>query len=249
MPGEVGMLVGGRYRLDKIVGEGGMGRVWRGYDLRLNRKVAIKEIDLRKQLPQDHAELMARMRREAEAVAQLNHPGIITIYDMVEHEGAPWIVMEFVSGPPEPPVSQALSAGQAEPDAEPGAPSLGAELAEKGRLPWRLAAEIGAQIASGLVEAHKAGIVHRDLKPANILLSPKRGAVIIDFGIAQIIDATTSITSTGVRVGTPLYMAPEQLDGKHVGSPADMWTLGVTLYAAVEGRLPFNAPELPGFRS
>ncbi|WP_438317345.1 serine/threonine-protein kinase [Streptomyces sp. HUAS TT3] len=213
-----GALIGGRYQLLDLIGQGGMGRVWRGRDETLGREVAVKQVLLPQGIgDEQRAVLLQRVMREARAAARLNHPGIITVHDVVEHEGAPAIVMEYVTGT-----------------------SLGAAVAGEGGLPVRRVAEIGALMLKALVRAHASGTIHRDLKPDNVLLSDDR-VVITDFGIAHVSDATMTLTHTGTVIGTPAYMAPEQLEGEPPTPATDLWSLGATLYSAVEGRPPFSA--------
>ncbi|MBF9069229.1 WD40 repeat domain-containing serine/threonine protein kinase [Streptacidiphilus fuscans] len=216
-----GALVGGRYRLVELVGQGGMGRVWRGFDETLHRDVAVKEVLLAADVGESARwQVIQRATAEARAAARLQDPGIVTVHDVVEQEGVPWIVMEYIAGT-----------------------SLGALLDREHRLVWRRAAEIGVSVAEALAHAHAAGVVHRDLKPDNVLLAGGR-AVITDFGIARILDATTRLTSTHAVVGTPQYMSPEQLQGQDVTAASDMWALGATLFTALEGRAPYDGPTL-----
>lgn len=212
-----GALIGGRYQLVELIGQGGMGRVWRGRDRALERDVAVKEVLLPQGLTGGEREhFLQRVAREARAAARLNHPGIITVHDVVEHEGAPVIVMELVTGT-----------------------SLGALIAQDGALPVQRVAEIGAAMLKALQLAHGAGIIHRDLKPDNVLLMGDR-VIITDFGIAHMADATTALTRTGAVIGTPAYMSPEQLEGKPPAPAGDLWSLGATLYSAVEGAPAFH---------
>ncbi|MGA5552962.1 bifunctional serine/threonine-protein kinase/ABC transporter substrate-binding protein [Streptomyces lavendulocolor] len=215
-------LIAGRYQLVERIGQGGMGRVWRGIDQQLfGREVAIKEILFPPGMDDgDRSTLLRRFTGEARAAVTLSHPGIITIHDVVEHDGAPVIVMEFVRGQ-----------------------SLAAAIREQGRLPVHRVAEIGSAMLDALTEAHEARIVHRDIKPDNVLLTKDR-VVLTDFGIAHLADATTKLSHSGVVIGTPHYMPPEQLEGKRPTPANDLWALGATLYHAVEGHPPFDADGL-----
>ncbi|MFE5535944.1 bifunctional serine/threonine-protein kinase/ABC transporter substrate-binding protein [Streptomyces sp. NPDC056519] len=215
-------LIAGRYQLVERIGQGGMGRVWRGLDQHLfGREIAVKEILFPPGMDDgDRAALVRRFIGEARAAVTLSHPGIITIHDVVEHNGAPVLVMELVRGQ-----------------------SLAAAIRDDGRLPVRRVAEIGAAMLDALAEAHRARIVHRDIKPDNVLLTKDR-VVLTDFGIAHLADATTRLSHSGIVIGTPHYMAPEQLEGKRPTAANDLWALGATLYHAVEGHPPFDAEGL-----
>ncbi|GAA4942730.1 hypothetical protein GCM10023224_26520 [Streptomonospora halophila] len=214
---EPGRLLSGRYRLTELIGEGGMGRVWEGVDELLDRPVAVKELLIPPQLPAAEVEVLrTRMLREARHAAQLSHPSIITVFDVVEIDERPWIVMELVRGP-----------------------SLGSLIKSGGAFEPERAAGIGAQVAAALSLAHERGIVHRDIKPANVLIARGDRAVLTDFGIAHL-EGSSHLTSTGLLVGSPSYLAPEQAHGKPATPASDIWALGVTLYQAVEGTTPFH---------
>ncbi|GIH73726.1 hypothetical protein Plo01_01550 [Planobispora longispora] len=211
-----------RYQLQAPLGEGGMGVVWRAWDELLHQPVAVKEVTLPASLPAPERERrLRRTLREARMAARLrNHPGIVTVYDVVEQDGLPWIVMELVDGP-----------------------SLAEVIRTGGRLPEARAAGLGHQVISALAAAEAAGVVHRDVKPANILLKNGR-ATLTDFGIAAAAHDDSGATGSGPLIGTPAYLAPEQLDGRPATAASDLWAVGVTLYQAVEGRRPFERESM-----
>ncbi|WP_344836041.1 serine/threonine-protein kinase [Actinocorallia longicatena] len=210
-----GDLVNGRYRLVEVIGTGGMGRVWRALDEMLDREVAVKEVLLPPGLVGEQREQVnKRSVREARSAARLSHPGIITVHDIVMHQDAPMIVMEYVPGPS---LAEAVEAG--------------------GRMSVARVVEIGLIMAGAVKEAHALGVVHRDLKPQNVLLAPGR-VIITDFGIARLVGDAT-LTRSGAIMGTPAYMAPEQAHSPVATPEGDIWSLGATLYSAVEGRPPF----------
>ncbi|HEX8928271.1 MAG TPA: serine/threonine-protein kinase, partial [Actinomycetota bacterium] len=209
-------LIADRYALAVPIGQGGMGVVWRAQDTLLGREVAIKEVRLPPTIPDsERSSMRARVLREARAAARLNHPGVVTLYDVINEQGHAFIVMELIN-----------------------APTLAQVVAQQGPLEPRRAARIGAQVAAALAAAHQAGIVHRDVKPANVMVLGD-SARLTDFGIARV-KGDPKLTSTGLIVGSPAYMAPEQASGAAAGPEADLWGLGATLYYAVEGRPPFE---------
>ncbi|WP_161149469.1 serine/threonine-protein kinase, partial [Streptomyces sp. SID4982] len=212
-----GQLVAGRYRLTDSIGSGGMGRVWRAHDEVLHRKVAVKELTAALYVSEsDQHILLARTRAEARAAARINHSAVVTVHDVLEHDGRPWIVMELVEGE-----------------------SLADAVKERGRIEPREAARIGLWVLRALRAAHTAGVLHRDVKPGNVLLGRDGRVLLTDFGIAQI-EGDSTITRTGEVVGSVDYLAPERIRGHDPGPASDLWALGATLYTAVEGRSPFR---------
>ncbi|MEV7318917.1 serine/threonine-protein kinase [Streptomyces sp. NPDC093970] len=222
--GEAVRLVAGRYRLEARLGRGGMGVVWRATDQLLGRRVAVKELTVDDSLPDDDARLRRdRTLREAQAVAQLHHPHIIVVHDVVEEGERPYIVMELVVGG-----------------------SLADLISRNGPVDAGEAARIGIALLSALRTAHTAGVLHRDIKPANVLVETATGRVVLtDFGIAQVAGATT-LTETGSFVGSPEYTAPERMSGSRSGPASDLWSLGVLLCAALSGESPFRRDSLGG---
>jgi serine/threonine protein kinase len=209
-----------RYRLDGELGSGGMGVVWRAWDDRLNRKVAVKEVLIPDGMPPAEAELLhERYLREARAAARLRHPAVVGVYDVISEAGRVWIVMELIQ-----------------------ARDLAALLRTDGPLEPQRAAKIGLQLLDALDAAHTAGVLHRDVKPANVLICDDDRAVLTDFGVASV-TGDTSLTRTGQLIGSPAYLAPERVTGGKVGPPTDLWSVGCTLYAAVQGRPPFARDE------
>ena len=234
----------GAYRIDARIGEGGMGEVYRAHDAKLGRDVAIKV------LPREYArdaERLARFRREARALAALNHSNIAAIYGLEESGGTPGLVMELVPG-------ETL-----------------AERIKKGPVPLREALEIAQQIATGLEHAHEKGIIHRDLKPANVKITAAGTVKLLDFGLAKAFvgegsgpqpDSTDDVsthdllrsqppagpsaapTASGIILGTPAYMSPEQARGQQVDKRTDIWALGCILYEMLTGRPAFSGPTI-----
>jgi eukaryotic-like serine/threonine-protein kinase len=193
-----------------------MGTVWRARDELLDRDVAVKEVQISPALsPADRASAYERTLREAKIAARLNHRGMVTVYDVVESDGRPWIIMELVH-----------------------ARSLDQVLAQDGPLPPARAAAIGQQLVSALASAHAAGVLHRDVKPSNVLLTPDGRAVLTDFGIATF-EGDAQLTQTGMVMGTPAFTAPERIRGEAASPASDLWSLGATLFAAVQGHGPY----------
>ena len=210
-------LIGGRYRVGEHLGQGGMGRVWEAEDVVLQRRVAVKAVDLPPHLSSEDREgLRTRVLREARTAARIDHPSSVRVFDVLEDGDRIHVVMELVA-----------------------APTLESLVARDGPLEPARAAALGLGLLGALDAAHAAGIVHRDVKPANVMMLDEGGVKLADFGIASAKD-DTRITAAGLVLGTPSYMAPEQAEGRTAGPPADLWSLGALLYYAVEGVAPFE---------
>ncbi|MCX4669317.1 serine/threonine protein kinase [Streptomyces sp. NBC_01381] len=210
-------LLSGRYRLGEVLGRGGMGTVWRAKDETLGRTVAVKELRFPSSIDEDEKRrLITRTLREAKAIARIRNTSAVTVYDVVDEDDRPWIVMELVEGK-----------------------SLAEAIREDGLLTPRRAAEVGLAVLDVLRSAHREGILHRDVKPSNVLIAEDGRVVLTDFGIAQV-EGDPSITSTGMLVGAPSYISPERARGHKPGPAADLWSLGGLLYASVEGVPPYD---------
>ncbi|MCX5197642.1 serine/threonine protein kinase [Streptomyces sp. NBC_00249] len=215
--GDAARVVAGRYRLLGPLGRGGMGVVWRARDEVLGREVAVKEVRAPAGLdPAEVARMYRRLEREAWAAARVSHRGVVTVYDVATEDGRPWIVMELVRGL-----------------------SLAEVLEAEGPMSPQRAAHIGEQVLAALRSAHGSGVLHRDVKPANVLIANDGRVVLSDFGIASL-EGSSAITMTGEVVGSPEFLAPERALGRDPGPESDLWSLGVMLYAAVEGVSPFR---------
>ncbi|MEU2281302.1 protein kinase [Streptomyces sp. NPDC013178] len=210
-------LLAGRYRLGDVLGRGGMGTVWRAEDETLGRTVAVKELRFPSNIDEEEKRrLITRTLREAKAIARIRNNSAVTVFDVVDEDDRPWIVMELVEGK-----------------------SLAEVIREDGVLEPRRAAEVGLAILDVLRSAHREGILHRDVKPSNVLIAEDGRVVLTDFGIAQV-EGDPSITSTGMLVGAPSYISPERARGHKPGPAADLWSLGGLLYASVEGTPPYD---------
>jgi hypothetical protein len=214
--------IGNRYRIEERIGAGAMGAVWLGTDELLNRPVALKELlaaASRGNGAEGAEEARLRLMREGRIGARLQHPHVISMFDVVIHDGSPWLVMEYLP-------SQ----------------SLAAVLSTKGPMEPREAADVGRQVADGLAAAHIAGVVHRDVKPGNVLIGEDGRVKLTDFGVSRAVD-DVQLTRTGLIAGTPAFLAPEIARGHEPAAPSDVFALGATLYAAVEGIPPFGLDE------
>jgi eukaryotic-like serine/threonine-protein kinase len=212
-----GAIIGGRYQLRAAIGTGGMGTVWQAIDIVLRRDVAVKEVVLPANLPPAEREAVhERTMREARAAAALSHPSVVQVYDVVTEDGRPWIIMELLQ-----------------------ARSLSEIIISDGPLSGRAVAKIGIALLGALEVAHAGGVLHRDVKPANVLICADGRCVLTDFGVARM-PSESNLTQPGMVLGSPHFIAPERAVGGKFGPPSDLFSLGVSLYTAIEGRPPFD---------
>ncbi|WP_026119621.1 serine/threonine-protein kinase [Nocardiopsis ganjiahuensis] len=212
-----GRLLMGRYQLTSEIARGGVGTVWRATDLVIKREVAVKELRLPADLSRSEREsLVQRTTREARVAGRLTHPSLVTVLDVVDEDERPWIVMELLE-----------------------ASTLEEIIQVGGPLPYQRVAEIGLQLIDALKVAHEEGIVHRDVKPDNVMISETGRVVLTDFGLAAW-NGESALSSSGRIIGSPAYIPPERAKAGPVGPESDLWSLGATLYAAVEGYPPYD---------
>lgn len=212
-----GRCLAGRYRLTELIGSGGAGNVWAATDEVLGRRVAVKDVGPPPWLGAEGARtLRERTLREAQASAAIGHPNVVTVYDVIEEDSRPWIVMELLE-----------------------ARTLSQIIDDEGPCPPQRVAQIGLQVLAALGAAHELGILHRDVKPSNVLVTEDGRAVLTDFGIATV-DGDAALTASGVLLGAPSYIAPERANGGSASPASDLWSLGATLYTAVEGHPPYH---------
>jgi len=210
-------VLAGRYAMLEEIGRGGMGVVWLAEDRTIGRRVAIKELHLPAGVPLDERKVLEeRVLREARTAGRLNDPSVVTVYDVLQSSGATYIVMELIQ-----------------------APTLAAIVANQGPLSEGAVARIAEQLLSALEAAHAAGVVHRDVKPSNIMVAPNGRVKLTDFGIAQSVD-DPRLTTSGVLIGSPTYLAPELIRGAQADSGSDLWALAASLFYAVEGHSAFE---------
>ena len=221
-----GGRLAGRYALLRPLGSGGMGRVWLARDEMLDREVAVKELTLPDGLPaRERAELVTRAVREAQAMAQLRHPGIVALHDVVVEHERPWLVMELLRGR-----------------------TLGEAVSGHGAMPAEIVARIGADTLDALTAAHARGFQHRDVKPGNIFLTDGGRVVLTDFGIARQ-EGQATLTQQGLMIGSPGFIAPERLEGEPGGPASDVWSLGATLFLAVTGQAAYGGTTADRIRA
>lgn len=223
-----GRVVAGRYQLSVLVGQGGMGQVWAAHDTRLERRVAVKLLrpDRVVEVGDDDGgrELRRRFARECRTTARVEHPGLVTVYDAGEDGDDLYLVMQYVDGA-----------------------DLADHLAENDPYPWPWAVAVAAQLCPVLAAVHAVPVVHRDLKPRNLIIRPDGTVVLLDLGVATVLDSdTTRLTLTGSPIGSPAYMAPEQAMGGSVGPGADLYALGVVLHELLSGTVPFAGSSALG---